>query len=124
VIVVTSIFRTLGLVALLCCGLACVVTPEPIPVGQDAGGGVFDGTIWKGDMGSTPDSFAPLDLMPQPPPPEGDSPMGDALPTPADGALDGPDADGGGPLEAGQEGGPPEGGPLELGPVTDLSLID
>lgn len=116
----TSIFRSLGLCALLCCGLACVVTPEPIPVGQDAGGGVFD-AIWKGDMGSAPDSLA-LDLIPQPPPPEGD-----ASPIVVDGAPDGAGADG--PLEGGLEGGPIEGGPpegglesgpFELGPTTDL----
>lgn len=114
--------RSMAVAALLFSGLACAVTPEPIPAGQDAGVG-FDGIPWQGDMGSSADAIIALDMMSPPdvmPPPGGDGPEGDAQPTPVDGTLDAPRADGA-PAEGGLEGGPPEAGPLEVGPAADLT---
>lgn len=109
----TVAIRSLGMAMMLLSGLACVVTPEPIPL-NEAGGG-FDSAILLGDA-SAADLMEGLDIMP---------PGGDAVPPPdiSMAPLDAhPDLtmEGGptevGPPEAGGEGGPQEAGPGEAGP--------
>jgi hypothetical protein len=109
---INAAIRTLGVTMLLLSGLACVVTPEPIPL-NEAGGG-YDVSILQGDASA--DLMAGFDAMP----PSGDIvvhlPDTGAPPDAAsDLTLDGAPTETGPP-----EGGPGEGGPQEAGPAPDL----
>lgn len=115
----SATIKSLGVAALLLSGLACVVTPEPIPM-NEAGGG-FDSMVLVAD--GSADLMAGLDLMP----PGGDTvePAPDIGPVPFDASPPDLTMDGGptevGPPEGGPgEGGPQEAGPPEAGPPPDL----
>jgi hypothetical protein len=129
---VTVAIRCTALTALVLCGLACVVTPEPIPGQPDAG-------WWADGSDNLPDSSVALDL--QPPwgvdLPVTSAPDADLGYTAVDAAEDqrledgltgdgliGDGLTGDGLTGDGlTEGGPGEGGPQEAGPP-DLEQTD